>query len=249
MKFRRLAALLLAAAMILALTGCDSVKESAARYFTEETYTADPKALDAVPLGTEVPLHIENWHGSGTASFTVNSTQLFTSLADAGVSRDKLFEPSVIVDGPDGGYAYDEDELIGPDGSLPEHVRFLLLDVTLTNEDASFGPVFSPNGEYISADVLGDVINAKLYTRYPGSYGSLGYIRYYSDMYKYRDALTGEYEGAAWSAVHAAPGESVTFQIGYFVGDENDDFSDLYFCSTGQSVSKKLGTVLVALTA
>ena len=133
------------------------------------------------------------------------------------------------------------EDVIAADGTLSENVRFLLVDLTVKNIDAYRDIDGWVNGpaehEYI---LRADGIYLEDTKVYDGNVGvSFGMTDTGCSQCSWFSDRNGCSE--SWSAIEILPGESVTYQLGFLVGNAEDNFDGLYLATYGpESVAVKL---------
>ena len=168
---------------------------------------------------------------SGHLYFSVDRARIVTNLKTEEIDLNAIYKSDafVFLNGEDITFDeyYDEES-----GALADGVYLLLLDLTVTNDGAISTMYEAP--DVFRADNLLWLVNAEtsFYTTatkgktYVGTSG----IDYFSGF--------GRCQEGVW-AFRVDDGESITIQIGFFIGHNGADFNDLYGSQQSQGVYNK----------
>ncbi len=203
-------------------------------YEPEVVYDATPAEYEALAVGDSFTA--ESMHSEGSFEYTVNRVRMVSDLTEVGLTAREVLErvDSVYIYGEDGERWLETEEIASEDGKLAENIRFILVDVTAKNIDAASrlegwaeGPL---EHEYIfRAAYELHLEDVKVYDKKEGvTFDSTDEGCIQTDWY------SGQYERAdAWDAIEILPGESVTYQLGFLVGNAEDNFDGLYLATYG----------------
>ena len=203
-------------------------------YEPEVIYDPAPKEFEAYAVGESFIAEVVNAAG-GSMEYTVNSVQLVSNLTDVGLTAEEVLESAeaVSIFGGEGIEDAMAEDVIAADGTLSENVRFLLVDLTVKNIDAYRDINGWVNGpaehEYI---LRADGIYLEDTKVYDGNEGvSFGMTDTGCSQCSWFSDRNGRSE--SWAAIEILPGESVTYQLGFLVGNAEDNFSGLYLATYG----------------
>lgn len=211
-------------------------------YEPEVVYDPAPKEFEAYAVGESFIAEVVH-AGGGSMEYTVNSAQLVSNLTDVGLTAAEVLESAeaVSIFGGEGIEDALAEDVIAADGTLSENVRFLLVDLTVKNIDAYRDIDGWVNGpaehEYI---LRADGVYLEDTKVYDGNVGvSFGMTDTGCSQCSWFSDRNGRSE--SWSAIEILPGESVTYQLGFLVGNAEDNFGGLYLATYGpESVAVKL---------
>ena len=203
-------------------------------YEPEVVYDPVPKEFEAYAVGESFIAEVVNAAG-GSMEYTVNSAQLVSNLTDVGLTAAEVLESAetVSIFGGEGIEDALAEDVIAADGTLSENVRFLLVDLTVKNIDAYRDIDGWVNGpaehEYI---LRADGIYLEDTKVYDGNVGvSFGMTDTGCSQCAWFSDRNGRSE--SWAAIEILPGESVTYQLGFLVGNAEDNFDGLYLATYG----------------
>ena len=203
-------------------------------YEPEVVYDPTPKEFEAYAVGESFIAEVANAAG-GTMEYTVNSVQLVSNLTDVGLTAEEVLESAeaVSIFGGEGIEDAMAEDVIAADGTLSETVRFLLVDLTVKNIDAYRDIDGWVNGpaehEYI---LRADGIYLEDTKVYDGNEGvSFGMTDTGCSQCSWFSERNGRSE--SWAAIEILPGESVTYQLGFLVGNAEDNYDGLYLATYG----------------
>lgn len=204
-------------------------------YEPEVVYDPSTKEFDAYAIGESFIAEVAQ-AGEGTLEYTINRVKLVSDLTDVGLTAEEVLESAETVSIYGGeiveDYAMAED-VIAADGTLSENIRFLLVDLTVKNIDAHTSVDRWVNGpaehEYI---FRADGIYLEDTKVYDGNEGvSFGMTDTGCSQCSWFSDRNGRSE--SWAAIEILPGESVTYQLGFLVGNAEDNFDGLYLATYG----------------
>lgn len=169
----------------------------------------------------------------GTLVYTVDSVTYSNSISDFGIDITALNKESDLdMDGGETYYLY-PDYINIETGELMENAVFLLVEITATNIDAKSktGVMLYENGYLFRADIF---FLVDLNYKNDGHYFAEG-IFYFSEQGKYAEHRY---------VYELLPGEQITFQIGYVIGNSANDYTNLLLSNTGGDLRVKEGFLI-----
>lgn len=192
-------------------------------YTETYSYNAQPADLPSVSMGT--PVEGTDEVESGTLTCTVDDVQIGTNVRGLGVDPADLFP----YDGVTFWNAKTPETWLYPDylnldtGELADHFRFVLVTVTIENTDAvsyakSTAAVDTVESQYLWNITALRLLDAKITINENGENPSWTIVWF--------SAQGQRTEGFWWYEVQ--PGQRNTYQIGFIVGNAEDNFDGLY---------------------
>jgi hypothetical protein len=215
---KMMTAILLAAALLIGCTGCADK--------APDVTTAD--------IGSEflmIPEYI-----TGSLSYTVNSVQWSDNVKELGVDPNELSEYSTVSYAESDSASYSWPDYVDLEtGQLADHLRFVLVELTVTNIDA-YG-MTAPVDEGGTPDASWYAFGVNMITlcdlNTQGDYNFLNYnCVWYGDTGDYAPQEGGT-NGSDYFLLW--PGESLTYRMGFVVGSSEDDFSGICLTDGGGS--------------
>jgi hypothetical protein len=194
--------------------------------------------LTMVEIGSDFLL-TSGWV-AGDLSYTVNSVQWSDNVKELGVDPKELDFYSSVSYGEEEEQWYDWPDYVDLEtGQLAEHLRFVLVEVTVTNIDAC--DVNAPVDEGGAPDDSWYTFGVNhLSISDLNVQGKNGFWDFDSVWY----ADTGDYdpqEGGTNGSNYFIlwPGESLIYRMGFVIGSSEDDFSRMCLTDGGGSYSVK----------
>jgi hypothetical protein len=162
----------------------------------------------------------------------VNSVQVTDNVTELGIAPSELKDYGYGIS-----YKNEEGDFVSitwPDyvdmttGQLAEHLRFVLVEVTMINDNALSKPI-PENDDGVRDDSWYAFCIDELTIRDLSILGNDSFHGFHALWY----AGTGDYDAAAADTngdnyYILRPGESLTYQIGFIVASGDDDFSQFY---------------------
>lgn len=174
-------------------------------------------------------------HYDGYLNYTINSIQWSDNIKELGIEPSQLDEYSVVDYEEGAGYVYYAypDYVIMETGQLVPHLRFVLVDLTVTNIDALSKPI--PENDNGVRDAtwytfgVNRITACDLNVEKKDHFGNFDVV-WYAGTGNY-DPAEGGTNGSNYFILR--PGESLSYQLGIIVGSAEDDFSRMCLTDKG----------------
>ncbi len=206
---------------------------------TQKNLTAPDAEIDALALGESFNNTVEL--AQGTLLYTVNSYQISDNVKELNIEPSELDENELVLylvgDSGEDMVAFEsrEDYVDMQTGQLADHLRVVLADITVENVDAKAHTAANdPNNDVYN--YIFNVASLQLCDTSQIEDNGAGYLSCIS-IYPTWYANTGEYDASlsyngAENHFILRPGETLTYQAAFIVGNEKDDFTHLYLSNS-----------------